>query len=412
MKLSEARISAAATALLAAEIRAAGGREVSFVADLDEAGVVTTVRAVARGTVQMVLALPGAARQGQMMLHNHPSGELEPSEPDLAVAARLHDAGVGFGIIDNTGRRLYVVVEVPRGRTIERLDPYAVVATLGEDGPVARVLGQYEDRQSQRDMAAYIADGYNDGGVLVLEAGTGVGKSFAYLVPALAWSRVNGERTVISTNTINLQEQLVGKDLPMLREALAEDGWAPKFALLKGWRNYLCLSRLHHATGAQQSLLEPERQDELVSLAEWASRTADGTLSDLAVHPTTAVWDEVSAEAEACLNAGVAAWQAGQLDVAIKHLKRGVELDPLAFRLHFHLGLLYGKKGRVYEAIAELEAAAAQNDKHFPVLKNLAVLSQKAGFKTKAMTAWEKASHVAPDEGTRATIRGHIETLK
>ncbi len=235
-----------------------------------------------------------------MFLHNHPSGNLEPSEADLAVAARLHDGGVGFGIIDNTAEQLYVVVEVPHAQVVQRLDPYAIVETLGEHGPVAGVLGQYEDRQSQRDMAAYIADGYNDGGVLVLEAGTGVGKSFAYLVPALAWSRANGERTVISTNTINLQEQLVGKDLPMLREALAEEGWAPTFALLKGWRNYLCLSRLQHATGAQQSLLEPEKQDELVSLAEWASRTADGTLSDLPVQPTSEVWDEISAESDLC----------------------------------------------------------------------------------------------------------------
>ena len=90
-------------------------------------------------------------------------------------------------------------------------------------------------------MAAYIADGYNDGGVQLLEAGTGVGKSFAYLVPALAWARANQERTVVSTNTINLQEQLVGKDLPLLREALATADYAPSFALLKGWRNYLCL---------------------------------------------------------------------------------------------------------------------------------------------------------------------------
>ncbi len=294
------RISPEVRTLLASEIRAAGGREVSFVADVDENGVVTAARAVSRGTVQMVLALPGAARRGQMFLHNHPGGNLEPSEPDLAVAGRLHDGGVGFGIIDNDAERLYVVVEVPQARQVQRLDPYAVVETLGEHGPIARVLGQYEDRQSQRDMAAHIADGYNDGGVQVLEAGTGVGKSFAYLVPALAWSRANGERTVISTNTINLQEQLVGKDLPMLREALAEEGWSPKFALLKGWRNYLCLSRLQHATGAQQSLLEPAKQDELVTLAEWASRTADGTLSDLPVQPSSEVWDEISAESDLC----------------------------------------------------------------------------------------------------------------
>ncbi len=98
-------------------------------------------------------------------------------------------------------------------------------------------------------MAAHIADGYNDGGVLLLEAGTGVGKSFAYLLPALEWARANGERTVVSTNTINLQEQLVGKDLPLLRRALANDDYTPTFALLKGWRNYLCLARLHQAVG-------------------------------------------------------------------------------------------------------------------------------------------------------------------
>ncbi len=104
-----------------------------------------------------------------------------------------------------------MVVEVPRDRPVVRIDPFDVIDTLGEGGPVAAELRRYEDRRSQRDMAAHIADGYNDGGVQLLEAGTGVGKSFAYLVPALAWARANGERTVVSTNTINLQEQLVGQ---------------------------------------------------------------------------------------------------------------------------------------------------------------------------------------------------------
>jgi ATP-dependent DNA helicase DinG len=149
-------------------------------------------------------------------------------------------------------------------------------------------------------MAAYIADGYNDGGVQLMEAGTGVGKSFAYLVPALAWARTNQERTIVSTNTINLQEQLVGKDLPLLREALSTGDHVPSFALLKGWRNYLCLSRLHQAVGAQRTLLEQEKLDELIALSEWAGHTADGTLSDLPVTPTPEVWDEISAEADLC----------------------------------------------------------------------------------------------------------------
>jgi len=294
------RIAPGVRGYLAGEIAEAGGREVSFVAQVDRDGVVTAARAVARGTVDMVLALPAAAQRGEMLLHNHPSGRLEPSAPDLNVAARLHDGGVGFAIIDNAATALYVVVEVPHERPVLRIDPFDVVDTLGEGGPVAAELGQYEDRRCQRDMAAYIADGYNDGGVQLLEAGTGVGKSFAYLVPALHWARANGERTVVSTNTINLQEQLVGKDLPLLRRALGTDQYTPTFALLKGWRNYLCLSRMHQAVASQRTLLEQDKLDELLCVAEWAGHTADGTLSDLPVTPSPEVWDEVSAEADLC----------------------------------------------------------------------------------------------------------------
>ena len=272
----------------------------SFVAQVSRDGRITDARAVARGTVDMVLALPGVARRGDMLLHNHPSGRLDPSSADLQVAARLHDGGVGFGIISNTAEQLYVVVEIPRAPETLRIDPFDVIETLGETGAVATVLGQYEDRPSQRDMAAYIADGYNDGGVLLLEAGTGVGKSFAYLVPALAWARANGERTVVSTNTINLQEQLVGKDLPLLRKALETDDYHPTFALLKGWRNYVCLQRLQHAVGAQRTLLEEDRLSELLDIGAWAAKTSDGTLSDLPVSPSSEVWDEVSAEPDLC----------------------------------------------------------------------------------------------------------------
>ncbi|HYC32312.1 MAG TPA: helicase C-terminal domain-containing protein [Gemmatimonadales bacterium] len=287
-------------AFLAAEIAAAGGREVSFAAEVDRDGVVARARVLARGTVEMVLACPGALERGEMMLHNHPSGRLDPSGADLNVAARLHDAGVGFAIIDNAATEIYVVVEVPRDRVVVPIDPFGVIDTLGEGGPVARELGYYEDRRSQRDMAAHIADGYNDRGVLLLEAGTGVGKSFAYLVPALAWARANGERTVVSTNTINLQEQLVGKDLPLLRRALEEEGYTPTYALLKGWRNYLCLARMHQAVSAQRTLLEQSKLDELLGIAEWSGHTADGTLSDLPVTPSPEVWDEVSAEPDLC----------------------------------------------------------------------------------------------------------------
>jgi DNA-binding response OmpR family regulator len=121
--------------------------------------------------------------------------------------------------------------------------------------------------------------------------------------------------------------------------------------------------------------------------------------------------EKISAEAEKALQTGIAAYQAGDVDSAIQHLKRGSALDPLAYRLHYHLGLLYGKKGQVYEAIQALETAVEINGKHFPALKNLAVLYQKAGFKLKAVELWERALANAPDDGTRQGIREHLLSL-
>ena len=300
--MSAERLAPAARELLRTEIAAAHGREVSFVVRPDPNGMITQARVVARGTVDAVLALPGVADRGDMLLHNHPSGVLDPSGADLAVAARLHDGGVGFGIVDNAVTSLYVVVECPRPRSVSRLDPVAVAELLSESGPVARALGgtTFEDRPGQRDMAAYAADVYNDGGIALLEAGTGVGKSFAYLVPALEWARANGERTIVSTNTINLQEQLVGKDLPILARALSAGDRPVTFALLKGWRNYLCLSRLDQARAGQDSLFDDGRGAEIESLAAWAARTADGSLADLAEEPSPDVWDAVAAESDLC----------------------------------------------------------------------------------------------------------------
>lgn len=292
------RIAPSAAGGIRAAIRMAGGREVCFVCTLDSKGVIQTMRVVARGSVDSVLALPGVANRGEMLVHNHPSGLLEPSDADMRVAARLHDDGVGFGIIDNTATKLYVVVEVPQGKSYTELDLEAVDADLGAHGLVAARHERYEDRASQRAMATRIARTFNDGGVALLEAGTGVGKSLAYLVPALRWSAANNERTIVSTNTINLQEQLVGKDLPFLAKALTDQ--KVRFSLLKGWRNYLCLNRLEQARATGLSLFEDGTEADLDAITSWADRTADGSLSDLPVPPKSELWDEVVAEPDLC----------------------------------------------------------------------------------------------------------------
>lgn len=294
-----ARLAPTAAAAVRAAIRLAGGREVCFVCTIGDDGVVRTARVVARGDVRGVLALPGCAQRGELLLHNHPSGELEPSEADLEVALRLHDGGVGFAITDNAASALYVVVEVPLRREAVRLSPEAIGNDLGPSGPIAAHHRRYEDRPSQRAMAATVAELYNRGGVGLLEAGTGVGKSLGYLLPALRWAAANGERTVVSTNTINLQEQLVGKDLPFLAEALHDQ--PVRFALLKGWRNYVCLLRLEQARAAGRTLFDDGGEGELAGIAAWAARTTDGSLADLASPPRPELWDEVAAEPDLCL---------------------------------------------------------------------------------------------------------------
>jgi len=292
------RIAPAAAAAVRTAIRLAGGREVCFVCTVDEAGLVVSARVAARGDVSSVLALPGFANRGELLLHNHPSGWLEPSGADLAVAARLHDDGIGFAIVDNDASRVYVVVEIPRARPATTLAPEDIAGLLGPDGPVARRLGRYEDRPSQREMAGLIASLFSRGGVGLIEAGTGVGKSLGYLVPALRWAAESGERTVVSTNTITLQEQLTGKDLPFLAEALTDQ--KVRFALLKGWRNYLCLQRLEQARAQGPALFDDAASVDLAAIEAWAEKTTDGSLADLPDPPRGEVWDEVAAEGDLC----------------------------------------------------------------------------------------------------------------
>jgi len=121
--------------------------------------------------------------------------------------------------------------------------------------------------------------------------------------------------------------------------------------------------------------------------------------------------EAIQQQAASCLDEGIAAYKAGRVDAAIELLKRGIAVDPLAYRLRYHLALIYGKRGQFYEGITELERAVDLNPKHFPALKNLAVLYEKAGFKNKAVEMWERCIHTAPDPETRESIKAHMMRL-
>ena len=283
-----------------AEITRAKHNEVCFVGTVDENAVIIDVRPVARGHRAAVLAAARDALPGQVLIHNHPSGQLDPSHADLEVAARLYEGGLGFAIVDNDARELYVVLEPPRPRETVPLDPDEIAGTLAPNGPISFAHPAYEDRPMQRDLSIAVARAYNDGGVAVLEAGTGTGKSVAYLIPAIKWALQNRERTVVSTNTINLQEQLVRKDLPFLRKALGEQF---RFALVKGRGNYISIRRAKLAEQTQTVLFEEMQQNSLGAILEWLKTTPDGSLQDLPFTPTSEVWDEVVSDGDVCLRA-------------------------------------------------------------------------------------------------------------
>ena len=155
----------------------------------------------------------------------------------------------------------------------------------------------FEYRREQEEMAVAVAESFLKGHPLVAEAGTGVGKSLAYLVPAAKFALETGRKAVISTHTINLQEQLGTKDIPIVRKILGEELPA---VLLKGRQNYLCPARLRRAWEQSADLFTTSESDELGRIRTWAEGTKDGTLSGMPFQPTTKVWLQVCSEAHSC----------------------------------------------------------------------------------------------------------------
>jgi ATP-dependent DNA helicase DinG len=175
----------------------------------------------------------------------------------------------------------------------------SIASILGPDGTIARRLGNYEPRPQQLEMADAVARAIADPHHLMVEAGTGVGKSFAYLVPAiLASAGVKNFRVVVSTHTISLQEQLVRKDLPFLQEVMPRPFNA---VLVKGRSNYISLRRLRGAQQRLSLLGEPAEVDQLKRIGLWSRRTQDGSRSDLSFQPLPAVWDLVESDSGNCL---------------------------------------------------------------------------------------------------------------
>ena len=210
--------------------------------------------------------------------------------------------GVGITGLDkeSLSKRLRRGKSVRPNERVQQLDPDFVASLLERSSPLADAVAGFEQRPQQVAMARSVAEAINQGQRLIVEAGTGVGKSLAYLLPAVLYALSNNKRVVVSTNTINLQEQLLRKDLPDLVRGLADvDGVTAddlRFTQLKGRANYMCLRRWNHLRSSDA--LSAAEARVLAKTLLWLDTTDTGDRSELNLgyRGSAAPWDRISAQ--------------------------------------------------------------------------------------------------------------------
>ncbi|HOS33963.1 MAG TPA: DEAD/DEAH box helicase, partial [Spirochaetota bacterium] len=202
---------------------------------LNEEGAILEVEAICFGNDDEVLAPYDIVQRYNAILHNHPSGDIKPSYQDMEYAKFLQKQGIGFFITNNGADKLNTVTPPVVIFKNKKINEEEIREVLSPNGVLSKNKEDFEFREGQIEMSIEVAKSFNDNRIAILEAGTGTGKSLAYLIPAYLWAKKNNERVVISTNTINLQSQILNKDIPIVKKILNSDINA---VLIKGRKNY------------------------------------------------------------------------------------------------------------------------------------------------------------------------------
>ena len=277
-------------------IKEANNNEVFFTGNINSDGVVISVKIGCRGNEHSVPVNFTDKREACVLIHNHPSGNLTPSEADMGVASECSIDAQGFYIINNDVTDVYVVVEPVKPKVVVQLDADKAGSYIAQGGALSKLSDSFEERPVQIELLKNIAHSFNNNSLAVFEAGTGVGKSYSYLIPSILWALQNNERVIVSTGTINLQQQLCEKDIPAVEKIL---GKHINYVLMKGRQNFICKRRLSEASSVLD--LFDDDTAEIKKIAEWAETSDTGSRSDLAFMPREGVWSKVNSESDACM---------------------------------------------------------------------------------------------------------------
>ncbi len=277
-------------------IKNAEENEVFFCGKINEDGVVVSVKDMAKGNAHSVPVHFDESKKCDVLIHNHPSGKLTPSDADIGVASVASENTQGFYIINNDCSDVYVVVKPVLNKKVLPLNLDEASLYISNGGSLSKLSDSFEERAVQVQLLKKICEAFNNNSIGVFEAGTGVGKSYAYLIPSILWSIKNNEKVVISTGTINLQQQLCEKDLPASQKII---GSKVKFVLMKGRQNFVCKRRFEEVINQRE--LFDEDTEILDKLSEWISLTKTGSKSELTFRPADSIWTKINSESDACM---------------------------------------------------------------------------------------------------------------
>ena len=236
--------------------------------------------------------------KNEVVIRTTKPNQLYPSDMELELSEELYNRrNIAYSLLSSDLDDFYFVQDIDR-IFLEKIN---IENYFSKDGILAKEIKGFEYRQEQEEMAHYIQDAINEDRKIIIEAGTGTGKTLAYLIPAIKWAVVNKKKVIIATNTINLQEQLLLKDIPLAKSIIKEDF---SYVLVKGRSNYLC-KRLFNELSIGRSIdieiFSMEAREQIECILKWGNKTKTGDKAELPFEVYPDVWELIQSTTELCL---------------------------------------------------------------------------------------------------------------